>query len=322
MEGSLKERLWAAACWRDYQLSMTERAFEAEQEQIETDFAAERAQLKESLLSELLSRRASLLEERERLAQDGEGAGADEDDSIIPSAGLMEQQQSQTGASRQSSRQRVKAASTQQKAGDLLVIPSAPSGSSKRRAQQSATSVLGMSTMLPDWEIYEDLNAISRAAGDETGAGTGAGGRRNAPRNPKAAPPPPPPTTSQSATTGNSKKRASAGAADSATASPLPKQAKTAAAKSDATAAEEKTSDGNNIYVEGGALWYCGSHYPKGSSFSVSFGEDPAKGFPVSLVQVSPTEVQVRKNSDGSKVRIPLEDLLSGSAMILAQDSQ
>jgi hypothetical protein len=187
-----------------------------------------------------------------------------------------------------------------------------------------------MSTMLPDWEIYEDLNAISRAAGDETGMGTGAGGRRNAPRNPKAAASQPVEPKSQPTTTGNSKKRANAGAADSATASPLPKQAKTAAStnngKADA-AAEEKTNGNaangnNNIYVEGGALWYCGSHYPKGSSFSVSFGEDPTKGFPVSLVQVGPSEVQVRKNSDGSKVRIPLEDLLSGSAMILAQDSQ
>ena len=301
---------------------MTERAFEAEQEQIETDFANERAQLKESLLAELLNRRAALLEERERLAQgDANGNGVEEDDSIIPSAGLMEQPQSQAGAARQSSRQKVKAATgATGKPGDLLVIPSATT-TTKRRTQQSATSVLGISTMLPDWEIYEDLNAISRAAGDEAGGlGGGAGGRRNAPRNPKNQAPPQ--ASSQPAAT-SSKKRPNA--SDSAAASPLPKQSRTAPSTSAEAAVSEKpstTAHHNNIYIEGGALWYCGSHYPKGSSFTISFGQDATKGFPVSLAQVNASEIQVKKHSDGSKVRIPLEDLLNGSAMILAQDSQ
>lgn len=302
---------------------MTEKAYEAEQEQIEADFANERTQLKESLLAELLSRRAALLEERERLAQGDGGAhgnGVDEDDSIIPSAGLMEQPTSQTGTARQSSRQKVKAAAgtTSGKAGDLLVIPSATT-SSKRRAQQSATSVLGISTMLPDWEIYEDLNAISRAAGDDAGGLGGAGGRRNAPRKHHPAPA----TSAQSAatsTTTTTKKRSNA--TDSATASPLPKQARSAPTTTAAAVTDEPAIPEKNIYIEGGALWYCGSHYPKGSSFTISFGQDSTKGFPVSLSQVNASEIQVKKHSDGSKVRIPLEDLLSGSAMILAQDSQ
>lgn len=145
LESSLQERLWAAVCWRDYQLSMTERAFLAEQDQIEADFASEKAQLKESLLAELLDKRQVLLEEKERLAAE---TGQEEvGPTAIPSAGLVVDGAGNgggIGGARQSSRRTTTRTSTTKKDESLanprgtLSIP-ATTGS-KRRAQNSSTN--------------------------------------------------------------------------------------------------------------------------------------------------------------------------------------
>lgn len=61
----LQERLWTAACWRDYQLVSVQKAFDAEIEQIEREFEAEKTNLKERLLSELFEQKKRLLEGRD-----------------------------------------------------------------------------------------------------------------------------------------------------------------------------------------------------------------------------------------------------------------
>lgn len=61
----LQERLWSAACWRDYQLASVQKAFEAEIEQIEREFEAEKTNLKEKLLNELLEQKRRLVEGRD-----------------------------------------------------------------------------------------------------------------------------------------------------------------------------------------------------------------------------------------------------------------
>lgn len=65
----LEERLWAAACWRDFQLACVQRAFDAEMEQIEHDFTSEQSQLKSRLLADLLEHRRRLTDTKERLDQ-------------------------------------------------------------------------------------------------------------------------------------------------------------------------------------------------------------------------------------------------------------
>lgn len=61
----LQERLWSAACWRDYQLASVQKAFEAEIELIEREFETEKTNLKEKLLNELLEQKKRLLEGRD-----------------------------------------------------------------------------------------------------------------------------------------------------------------------------------------------------------------------------------------------------------------
>lgn len=306
LEEGVQARLWSAICWRDYQLSMTERAFEAEQEQIETEFAQEKAQLKETILQDLLARRQSLLEERERLLQQRQDQGNGiEDDSIIPSAGLLESagvlpggaNGTANGGSRHSSRRTGKGGKT----GETAIIPNTASGAplttSKRRggASQSATNVLGMSTMLPDNEIYEDLNAISRALGQDD---LGMAGRRNAARHPKGS-------------SASSRKRAiPSGNVDSAAASPQMKAPKTELVPA---------ADDEDVFVEAGILHYHGSAYPKGSSFILSY-ESENEPFQVILVSATQSEVQGKKATDGSKVRVPLVDLVEGAVSIIPQE--
>ncbi len=61
----LQDRLWAAACWRDYQLASVQRAFEAELAAIDREYDSEQTNLKDKLLGELLEERKMLLEGRE-----------------------------------------------------------------------------------------------------------------------------------------------------------------------------------------------------------------------------------------------------------------
>lgn len=58
----LEERLFNAACWRDYQLEIAQREFTAEMEQIQMDFEQEQAPLRERILQQLKSRRRRLQE--------------------------------------------------------------------------------------------------------------------------------------------------------------------------------------------------------------------------------------------------------------------
>ena len=51
-----------AACWRDYQLSCVQKAFDAEIEQIEREYESEKVNLKERLLNSLLEQRKRLME--------------------------------------------------------------------------------------------------------------------------------------------------------------------------------------------------------------------------------------------------------------------
>lgn len=73
----LEEKLWSAACWRDYQLSCVQRTYDTEIEQIEKEFDQERAQLKEKLIGDLLEHRRRLIEARDRLDNGKGGASPD-----------------------------------------------------------------------------------------------------------------------------------------------------------------------------------------------------------------------------------------------------
>ncbi len=80
--------------------------------------------------------------------------------------------------------------------------------------------------------------------------------------------------------------------------------------------AEERNT---SIEPASSAFYYCGCKYVKGSSFDMAFGRDLGKTFSVTLIQVLNNELQVRKNGDGSKIKISLDDLISGSVVILSQ---
>lgn len=72
----LQERLWAAACWRDYQLGCVQKAFEAEVKQIEAEYESEKSNLKEKLLGELLEERRKLVEHQQRISGGTGGGGS------------------------------------------------------------------------------------------------------------------------------------------------------------------------------------------------------------------------------------------------------
>lgn len=67
LRAQLDEKLWSAACWRDYQLSCVQRTYDNEIEQIERDFEVERNQIKDRLIADLLEHRKRLIEVRDRI---------------------------------------------------------------------------------------------------------------------------------------------------------------------------------------------------------------------------------------------------------------
>lgn len=187
IEAAQREKAWSAACQRDYELSVAERAFNLEAAQIEADYVTECAKLKESMLQALLEQRQALLEERDRLSQQQQEQLTEEQlpvtstttataASQIQSTRTTKRTLRSTGGGANSKKQQQQQQSLQPEASQSLGL----GGGGGKRRQPAGTSVLGMSTMLPEHEIYEDLNAIAR--GGEDGLGALGGGRRNAPR--------------------------------------------------------------------------------------------------------------------------------------------
>lgn len=354
-----QERLYQAACWRDYQLGVAERALAQETAQIEAEYAGEAAQMREGVLAALLEQRQALLEEKERLAaQASEQQAAPPADAPPPAAAAAED-----GAARAKRSLRSAAQAKKDDASRALSVPLPPTVAPTKRRAQAGTNCLGMLTMLPENEIYEDLNAISRGGG----LGDDAAGRRNAPRaqaKPAAA-----------------KRRGAAGAPlaadDALMSSPARPSAKRSlkdlSAPADETISNDDDShmqdmatdnedDGTDDDAEdadadsvepahtrrkrsadlvadepapprarknsaedkdiamdsaAGTFYYCGAKYGRGSEFTMAFGRDLGKSLDVTLIQVGQDDIQVRKTGDGVKMKVSLEDLVTGAVMIL-----
>lgn len=357
LEHVQQERIWSAACWRDYQFSVAERAFSAEIAQIESEFASEAMQMRDSMLGALMEQRQALIEERDRLvalqAQAGNNLAAP---NTVDSNSLeIDQSQNTAGARAKRTLRSNAGTGKKEEAATKPTVPLPNATAPKRRALAAGTSILGVSTLLPEHEIYDDLNVISRlGGGDDLAAG-----RRNAPR-----------TQAQkvSSTTGPIKKRSSGNNANEDTASVAATESpgKTAPPKrslkdlsapadeslsADEQGEEEETrsrasssrkrsiqsieepaagtsskrknsAEEKYITIEpSGAFYYCGCKYVKGSTFDISFGgREHSKTIPVTLLSAAGQEIQVKKNGDGSKLKISLNELLNGSVMILSNN--
>jgi len=90
LKRKLDERLWRAACWRDYQLAITQRIYDDEINQIEHDFRNERELIRERLLAELHEHRRRIMEARESassgLKRIVNGASAEKVETAAPAA--------------------------------------------------------------------------------------------------------------------------------------------------------------------------------------------------------------------------------------------
>lgn len=319
------------------------------------------------MLSALGEQRQALQEEKERLIalQQSTGTAAEQADVVANEPST---------APGQRVKRSMRSAAVGAKRDEIILkgqgaaaLPLPNSAPKRRAAAPYGSSILGVSTLLPEYEIYDDLNAISRGCGGDDGGA----GRRNAPRTQaQKAERPATTTTSNSAapattnTTGvPSKKRATAlddgPIAVSSPAKPTVKRSmkdlsapadeslsaddQTGADDEDATSTktsrsnrrkslsigEDPSSSQNHkrknsaedkyISIEpSGVFYYCGCKYNKGASFDMAFGRDLSKSFPVTLLSAVGQEIQVKKVSDGSKIKISLDDLISGSVMILA----
>lgn len=343
---------------------MAEKTFASETAQIETEFAAEAVQLRDAMLAALVEQRQALQEEKERLIalQQTTASTASEQ-----AEAANEQAATATSTGRVKRSMRSAAAGAKRDeiilkgplgVGGSAVAPLPNAAPKRRAAVPYGSSILGVSTLLPEHEIYDDLNAISRGGGGDDGGA----GRRNAPRTQaqKVADRPAAGTASKKRPIATedgsvavsspakpiikrSMKDLSApadeslsaddhtGAEDDDTAS---SRASRSARRKSTSVGDEPSSQATNdgaqhkrknsaedkyISIEpSGVFYYCGCKYTKGASFDMAFGRDLSKSFPVILLSATGQEIQVKKVSDGSKIKINLDDLVSGSVMILA----
>lgn len=365
LERGQRERLWNAACWRDYQLTVAERSFASETAQIETEFAAEAVQLRDSMLGALVEQRQALQEERERLLalQAAAESSAASTAAAAAAAEETEGQQTNTGRVKRSLRSAAAGGKKEEKAGSSsAAAPSLPippgTAAPKRRAQAAGTSILGMSTLLPEHEIYEDLNVISRLAGGDDGTGrrnaaragavnkssSGGGRKRLAVEEEPVAASPAKSTSRRNGPTASAAnmKDLSAPADESLSGdedddsrshtSTASSRKRSLGGESEAASTTTTSANGNTVHrrknsaedkdisidPNTGAFYYCGCKYVKGAAFDMAYGRDLSKTFPVTLLSAAGEEIQVKRSSDGSKIKIHLGDLLEGSVMILA----
>ncbi len=69
----LDERLWSAACWRDYQLGCVQRAFDTEVSQITKDFNSDKLPIKEKVIGDLVEYKKRIIAAHQSAKSDDAG---------------------------------------------------------------------------------------------------------------------------------------------------------------------------------------------------------------------------------------------------------
>jgi hypothetical protein len=341
---------------------VAEKTFASETAQIETEFAAEAVQLRDAMLAALTEQRQALVDEKERLValqQTTATAASEQAEAATEQAAAA----TSTGRVKRSMRSAAAGAKRDEivlkgplGAGGPALTPLPNAAPKRRAAAPYGSSILGVSTLLPEHEIYDDLNAISRGGGGDDGGA----GRRNAPRTQAQKAADRPATATRKRPTAaedgplavsspakpavkRSMKDLSAPADESLSAddhtgaedddSASTRTSRSARRKSVSVGDEppsqtiidgsqhkrKNSAEDKYISIEpSGVFYYCGCKHTKGASFDMAFGRDLSKSFPVILLSAAGQEIQVKKVSDGSKIKISLDDLVSGSVMILA----